>query len=532
MRRTVWVCLAAAILSLFALAIAFGLASPPPANAATGPASATSPAPSPTIVAQLADKDTMYSNTYRLSDGSYQAQIFSQPIRFKDASGAWQNFDTSLVAAGTGVYHSADTPVAITIGASGAGSPPAQLSADGYTVTWALQNSSAGVALAPAASTASYLGTATDTTLSYTVLNWGIEQTLTLASPAAPSGFTCTLTHPGLTLAQDSGGQWGLYVPGDPVAIFFLSGITVTDSSTDAYGNPVGCAAAAMTVTPGSGQSTLTYSVPSSWLSDPARVYPVTIDPTLTKNPLTGNSGNPYGDTTVSSGNPGNAHGTETTLYAGNSTVTGCTGYCRSLVGFNLSAIPSGAFVDSATFSAYKYASGGSSATTSLGSLHATWSPASTWTSLGYAVNNFSCLTNIGSQAVAVGSSLSLDVTSTVQSWLAGSSANYGFALYQAEDGSQGAAYLSEFYSADYGSSMPALVVNYDPAPATAVCTGQSAYTWGNVASIQVKANSYYYLDVKWIETGLNLASDSGDPTSWRGVVGWFRTPALVPSSR
>ena len=78
--------------------------------------------------------------------------------------------------------------------------------------------------LAPAASVASYLGVATDTTLSYKALNWGIEQSLSLASAAAPASFTCTLSHPGLTLAQDSGGQWGLYAPGNPWPIFLLVG--------------------------------------------------------------------------------------------------------------------------------------------------------------------------------------------------------------------------------------------------------------------------------------------------------------------
>ena len=531
MRRFGWGSRLAAALVVTLSAICLAGVGVAQADSSAPSATAPSPAASPSIVSQLAGKDTMYSNTYRLSNGSYQAQIFSQPIRFKDASGAWQSFDTSLVSAGVaGIYHAASTPVAITIGASGtAAGQPATLAAAGYTVTWTLQNASAGVPLAPAASTSSYLGALTDTTLSYKVLNWGIEQSLTLSSPAAPASFTCTLSHPGLTLDKDANGQWGLYAPGNPVAIFFLSGITVTDSATDTYGNPVSCPDAAMTVVPGSGSSTLTYTVPRAWLSATARVWPVTIDPTLTKNPVTGNS-TPYGDTIVSSGNPGNSHGTSANLYAGKSTVANCTGYTRSLVGFDLSAIPASAYVDAATFSAYKWDSGGSTATTYLGSLKATWVPQSTWTSLGFTANDFSCLTNISRQAVAVGSWLSLDATSTVQDWLSGAQPNYGFALYQQESGSQDATYLSKFYSSDNASSIPKLVVNYDPAPAAAAMVSQSVFTWGDTASIDVRAHTYYHGDVSWIESGLNLASDS-DSASWRGVVGWFRSAALVPSS-
>ena len=130
------------------------------------------------------------------------------------------------------------------------------------------------------------------------------------------------------------------------------------------------------------------------------------------------------------------------------------------------------------------------------------------------------------------GSWLSIDATSTVQNWVSGAQTNYGFALYQKEDGSQGAAYLSKFYSADNGSSIPKLVVNYDPGPTAAVTVDSSVHTWGDTATIPVKANTYYYADVKWLETGLNLKTDSSDPTQWRGVIGWFRTASLVPSSR
>jgi hypothetical protein len=36
-----------------------------------------------------------------------------------------------------------------------------------------------------------------------------------------------------------------------------------------------------MEVTPGDGESTITLTVPEKWLTDPARKYPVMIDPSL-----------------------------------------------------------------------------------------------------------------------------------------------------------------------------------------------------------------------------------------------------------
>ena len=100
-----------AVVGLFALAGLLCRATA--AFAASAPA--PSPSPSPTIVSEVTGKETMFSNTYRLSDGSYQAHIYSSPIRFKDSRGAWQSFNTNLVSAGpAGVYHATNLPVALT----------------------------------------------------------------------------------------------------------------------------------------------------------------------------------------------------------------------------------------------------------------------------------------------------------------------------------------------------------------------------------------------------------------------------------
>ena len=282
----------------------------------------------PRIVAQVTGKDTMYSNTYRLSNGQYQAQIFAQPIRFKGARGNWQNFNTSLVA---------PAPPASTV-------PP--------TCRW--QSRSARLATAasplnfrprlhhhleraehsgrrapgPGPSAASYLGVANETTLSYKVLNWGVEQSLTLASNAAPASFTCTVSHPGLTMAQTPAASGASTFRATPCPLFFLSGISVYDASHRCQRQPGDLPGATMSVVPGNGRSTLTYSVPRSWLADPARVYPVTIDPAVTLNPTPGD--NAYCDTWIDSGNPGSSHGasaSETSGYTtadGNSTVVPC----------------------------------------------------------------------------------------------------------------------------------------------------------------------------------------------------------------
>ena len=403
---------AAMFVVLVTMVCAAALAFVAPARAASSASPA--PAPSPTIVSELTSKETMYSNTYQLSDGSYQAQIFSAPIRFKNAQGAWQSFNTNLVSSGiAGAYHATDLPVALTIGSSTGAAGPATLSADGYTVTWSVRGLSAGVPTAPGPAAATYLGVATDTSLRYTALNWGVEQSLTLSSAAAPGSFTCTLSHPGLTMAQDAQGQWNLYAPGNPKAIFALSGIDVYDTSSDANGNAAVCSAATMAVSPGNGGSTLTYTVPRSWLSDPARVYPVTIDPTITLNPTAGD--NPYCDTFINS-NPGtSSHGPATNLLCGDDA---SSGYCRDLVSFNLSSL-AGAYIHSATFEIYKFYQGsGGSPTIWVGPMIRSWDSGSSWNALGAVVNQWTgnwALNWLFQGYASPNTWLTCDATSTVQ---------------------------------------------------------------------------------------------------------------------
>lgn len=522
---------------VFALVVLSALIGASLQSSPAAAASSATPTPTPTatIVGLLSSQCTATTNVYKLSNGENEAQIYTQPIRFKDAQGAWQNFNTSLVSAGVpGVYHAAATPVTVTIGQTASGSLPASLAADGYTVTLALADASPALALTPGVSVASYLGVASATTLSYKVLNWGVEQSLRLASAAAPASFTCTLTHPGLSLAQDPSGAWGLYAPGKPRPVFLLSPISVSDASSDATGMPAICGAATMTVKPGAGSSTLTYTVPQSWLADSARVYPVTIDPQLILNPNQGDTTNC--DTWVESNNPDNSHGPSGSLASGYTTAYHNT---RSLVSFDLSSL-TGAYVHSANFEVYKYMGHGSVPTVYVDTVAsgASWGYGSTWHSLGFANNSFptsffdsySGHAYLGTQNVDQSQWLSVSCATPVQQWVSGTKPNNGFVYYQNEGGTLDPTYFSQWYSADNGSNEPELVVDYDPRPYASATTDSSTYTWGNTAYVNVKVNTFYWADVRWIESGLNLASTDGD--TWRGVVGWFKSSSLLPSAR
>jgi len=478
----------------------------------------------PSVVRELTKLRSESATVYELSDGSLRGEFSSAPIRFRDASGAWQSFDTSLRQSGLpGVYEAARLPLRVRIGATGTDSPPVELCAEGYTVRLQLAESTVGLALPLSGSQASYAGVAPYTTLCYRALPFGVEQSLILSGAEAPCSYTCTLTHPGLSLARDLAGQWGLYAPKQKDPLFVLSDLCVFDSARQ----PAFCGEAAMGVNPGKGKSSLTYRLPRRWLSDPARVFPVIIDPTLTRRTAAGNSG--YCDTCVSS-QGGDSHGPAPNLLTGKDS----SGYYwRSLAKFDTSVIKDGAYIKEATFSLRKYDQGSQTATAYLRPMWRPWSGGSTWDSLEMSVSSFP-VSWTDSSSVTAPAWLSFDARSIVQSWKDGSRTDYGFAVNQNESGSQGSTYFSWYRSADYSepTAAPKLVVTYDPGPVAAVTTSGSAVSWGDTVSVTVKANTFYFADVKWIQMGLNLGSVDGDPTAWRGVLGWFRNASLLPSAR
>ncbi len=250
------------LLVTLALALLLGLRGLPSA-AAEGEAEVT-------VVRELTERRTEYGTTYVLSNGQYRTVISHGPVHFKDATGAWRPVDTTLVEVADGVYETAASAVTVTVQDEAAGSPAVTVATASVAVALNLVGATED-GLTVAGSAATYPDVATATDVSYTATGDGLKETITLASGAAPNSFTYRLTHPGLTLARDEAtGTWGLYREGREEPAFTLGAINVCDASADEAGEPAWCDGANLSVTPGEGESTVTYTVPRAWLSDPA----------------------------------------------------------------------------------------------------------------------------------------------------------------------------------------------------------------------------------------------------------------------
>ncbi|NLE22722.1 MAG: DNRLRE domain-containing protein, partial [Actinobacteria bacterium] len=471
-----------------------------------------------TVVRELEDLRTATSATYLLSNGLRRTKVSSTPIHFKDKNGTWREFDAALVpSTESGVFTAKALPFGLGLAAEPAGGSAATLYSGGYAVGFALEGE-AEKAGSASGSTMTYAGVAEGASSSYEVLPGGLEQKLTLTSSSAPNTYTTVVTHPGLELRADKAGTFGFYARGQKDPLLALSSLTVFDSAKGAGELPAFCDEAKMTVKPGAGISTLTYSVPEEWLADPARVYPVTIDPMAyfpTYYAAT--------DTSVRSASPNTSYGTQANLTVG----PDGAGYWRSLVRFDLSQIPSDAFVYATSLGLYKYYSGGSNGQTTVARLNQSFTGSSTWNSLGLTVNSFPAgfATSLGT-VPAQGSTGGYEfwtqgVDYAVQDWIDGSQPNYGFAFWQSESGSQGAAYLSRYRALEYGSYQPYLWIEYEVAPSASLTLDKANYCAGETATATMTVNTNFPYQVQ--EQVVCINKETADPDAYRGMLGWFK---------
>ncbi|MBC7266843.1 MAG: RHS repeat protein, partial [Coriobacteriia bacterium] len=415
---------------------------------------------------------TRNAKQYRLPDGRIAAVISEAPVHYRDTSGAWVEIDTTLVGdSATGRVRTKSAPAVCSFGADSASSQPVRVSASGRSVGLNMLGVAEGRPLA-LGSHACYAGVAADASLVYEAQDDGMKQTIVLSSPKAASSYRFYLDAGGLSLREDGSGGWVLVEPETGAPVFGIGGLCVFDSSRNAAGDPAYCPDATMTVEPVSGGAYVTYSVPSRWLADPSRRFPVMIDPSLTAVSAL--------DTYVASAYPATNYNSSTELKCGYYDST--TGHNRTLVKFDLSAIPSIARVDSATFSIYQFHTyyTNTATTTYLAKATSSWGTATTWnTKPSY---SYLASQSIAGRGVWVNWSQTA-VKTTVQGWVANSSSNYGFMCYQKEDGSENTTHWRKFYSREYSDSAlrPKLVVTYtvipDPVSDVSACTHE-AYEW------------------------------------------------------
>jgi len=290
-----------------------------------------------------------------------------------------------------------------------------------------------------------YKDITTDTDISYEVQPNGLKETLILKSPNVPTTFSYILKMANLTYKPQPDGTVAFYKTGQDKPIFYLDKPFLVDADLNST------SAAYKIHEDSAGNTILDLEADPEWLNDPARVYPVLLDPTVV-----------YGldpsDTFVSDTNPSTNYGNWSHMYVGKGTSLGKT---RSLYWFRLPSLPSSAFISSATLTVTNttiYVTG--SPVVEAHRINGDWNANTvTWTnqpSIGgseqppYTASNTTTPYN-----------WDINVSSLVSDWYSGNVANYGVELKYADENLT----MRELAATDNTSYQPYLTINYDINP-------------------------------------------------------------------
>ncbi|GLW35157.1 hypothetical protein Areg01_80930 [Actinoplanes regularis] len=258
---------------------------------------------------RLPKRSSATYDEFENEDGSFTRVISDERVNFKAPDGSYQPIDTKLTKRGdrleTGANSidvsllatGADTNPTVAPSASTPATPgtPAAPSlrvesaedalvsvttASGYSMAYDL----AGAAAVPAVvngSTATYNDILPGTDLELRTTNSGTKDTLILKSPAAGNEWVFPLKLQGLTPKKQSDGSLNLVAADGKVAMRVPRGY-MQDSKVDPHsGAPAESIAVQYELITVDGGPALKVTADAAWLNDPARQYPVRMDPEI-----------------------------------------------------------------------------------------------------------------------------------------------------------------------------------------------------------------------------------------------------------
>ncbi len=226
-------------------------------------------------LSQRTEESQVFSNP----DGTWTSESAPEPVRVQDGHGGWHGIDTTLVARDGGfapAWAASDLVLS-----AGGDRTFAQLTAKGHHLGWRwTQDLPAPVVKG---NTATYQGVAPgDGDLVVTATSTGFSYDVVLhQAPTAPVVLTSPVDTDGAQIEQTSA---------DGVAISTAAGATVAaaphpmmwDAQVDTDGEPVNVHSVATQVAATASGGRVSLSPDQGFLTDPATVYPVTVDPSFT----------------------------------------------------------------------------------------------------------------------------------------------------------------------------------------------------------------------------------------------------------
>jgi RHS repeat-associated protein len=324
----------------FAIAAGGEEASDPADSAALSAAPGDPPGP------ELANKRTANSETFLLPDGNRETRIYQAPINYRDEEGEWQPIEEGLQPGQGSTLTNGDNAFDLSL-PDRMGAGPVRLSLGDQWVSYELLGQpTAGADLENGV--ASYEAPGSEVAFNLSTLANGLKEGIVLEGPGSPSTFHFELeASPGLSASLGADGSIE-FTDAEGKLISTMPAPVMSDSS-----EPPALSTAVHYDLQQTGPSHWSLAVQANpeWLADPARAFPVTIDPSVTIS-------SPALDCGIFNGTNAefNVCGSTGWQYLGAKALyksSGADEYVRSLIRFNLSSIPSGASISSATLGVY-----------------------------------------------------------------------------------------------------------------------------------------------------------------------------------
>ncbi len=405
-------------------------------------------------------------------------------MRYQDAAG-WHDIDLNLVSGADGALRARSAQGGATLAAR----------ADGIVASIAtpvgpigLRHPAASAAPATAtAAKATYKGALAGRDLVLTLTVGGFEETVLVSSPSAPSTYTDEFVLPAGVGARDGAGGVEFVDAKGTVLATFSNGVafdaapqragapvtvrvaptapsttptpTAPSTSPTSSTTPTTLGTTTTTVAPAPANvATVEVAVDRAWMTDPTRVFPITVDPTYTT--VATNAADPYGiDTFAWQAAPTTNYGTATALYIGNA---GGAGPAEAFVKFNnLVVAPSPTTV---VTESHLMLLGGSAAdctqAVDVFGIDNTLSAATVWTNRPAPVGAQVSTTTLGSGCGSAWNTF--DTTTLARAWITGGAPNNGLRV-TAHDQSAAAGF--KWFWSGNTANPPLLYITYDRPP-------------------------------------------------------------------
>ncbi|TDC70012.1 LamG-like jellyroll fold domain-containing protein, partial [Streptomyces hainanensis] len=224
------------------------------------------------------------SRTFRNTDGTFTTRYYDEPVNFADLDGVWRPIDLSLVrVAGGESWETTATEAGVSFGATAADDPLMTLRLDEeHAVGYALAEASAvpGEVEGPLVT---YRDVRRSADIEFLGGNAEIKETIVLRDADAPTEWRFPLHLDGLTAALDEHGGIAFADAEGAVRAYMPTGWMEDAAVDERSGDGAISGGVGYELATENGRQVLVVTLDEEWLSDPERVYPVRVDPSVTR---------------------------------------------------------------------------------------------------------------------------------------------------------------------------------------------------------------------------------------------------------